>query len=253
MSSKFESSNSRRKILLLKNFVHSNSKKEVEEEYEPTCLMLVSSHSYFQPLKNALFMLFDQHVRRSEDLEKLLAHILAQQVPTPGWKTPVRFNLGDRMTQHAVQAPQSPTIPATGDSIAKLLNYLGPRNLITLFVLLLTDYKIALFGKSFSALAEASRALVALIYPFTYTGTLIPVLPKNLADYLMSPVPFLVGVHTDIWESRRSDCPDVVGCDIDGGKLVIPDNFVVPKLPHLVDKELVHRLTLVAKEGMRII
>jgi hypothetical protein len=72
-------------------------------------MMLVSSHSYFQPLKNALFMLFDQHVRRSEDLEKLLAHILAQQVPTPGWKTPVRFNLGDRMTQHAVQAwPRNP-------------------------------------------------------------------------------------------------------------------------------------------------
>jgi len=168
-------------------------------------MMLVSSHSYFQPLKNALFMLFDQHVRRSEDIENLLAHILAQQVPTPGWKTPVRFNLGDRMTQHAVQAPQCPTIPATGDSVAKLLNYLGPRNLITLVVLLLTDYKIALFGKSFSALAEASRGLAALIYPFTYTGTLIPVLPKNLADYLMSPVPFLVGVHTDIWESRRPD------------------------------------------------
>ena len=198
-------------------------------------------------------MLFDQHVRRSEDLEKLLAHILAQQVPTPGWKTPVRFNLGDRMTQHAVQAPQCPTIPATGDSVAKLLNYLGPRNLITLVVLLLTDYKIALFGKSFSALAEASRALVALIYPFTYSGTFIPVLPKNVADMLSAPGFFLVGVHTDIWEWKRPECPEVIGCDIDGGKLVLPDNFIVPKLPDLVDKELVHRLTLVAKEGMHIL
>jgi len=57
----------------------------------------------------------------------------------------------------------------------------------------------------------------------------------------------------DILSAPRPDCPDVIGCDIDGGKLVIPDNFIVPKLPDLVDKELVHRLTLVAKDGILIL
>ena len=53
------------------------------------------------------------------------------------------------------------------------------------------DNKIALFGRSFSALAESNKALISLIYPFKYPFTNIPVLPRKLSDMLMSPVPFL--------------------------------------------------------------
>lgn len=224
--------------------------KTDEDDYDPTSLVLIASHSYLQQLKHALFMLFDHHSKKSDDLERLLAHILVQQVPTPGWKTTVRYNLGDRMTQHAIQAQRYPTIDATGDCVAKLLNWLGPRNLMTIVILILTDHKIALFGKSFSALSDASRALIALTYPMCYPFSYIPVMPVSMSDYLDSPVPFLCGVHTEQWEEKRGDCPDVVGCDIDGGGLVIPDNIYVPKLPDQIDKELVHRLTLAAKPAL---
>ena len=181
-----------------------------------------------------------------------MAKILAQPVPSPESPkslVPFRYDLGCGDTQ-AIQAPRSSEIPVTDSSVAKLLTWIGPTNLMNLVLLILTDNKVAVFGRSFSALSEASRALTALIYPFKYSLTLIPVLPHSMLDYIMSPVPFLVGLHADRWEERLGENPDVIGCDLDGSKLHIPDHLQIPKLPEQLEKELIHRLTLVSQPGL---
>ena len=89
--------------------------------------------------------------------------------------------------------------------IANLLTWIGPTNLMNLILLILTDQKVAVFGRSFSALSEACRALTALIYPFKYSFPHIPVLPAIMLDYLMSPVPFLYGLHAD--RKKLNMCP----------------------------------------------
>ena len=72
-------------------------------------------------------------------------------------------------------------------------------------ILLLTDHKIAIFGRSYSALSESNKGLLALIYPMKYSFSNIPVLPCKMSDMLMSPVPFIVGVHTGIGTSNWSN------------------------------------------------
>ena len=235
-------------------------------------------------------------------MERLVAKILAQPVPFAESRSMVRYSLGCGDFQ-AIQAPRSSEIPVTDSSIAKLLTWIGPTNLMNVILLLLTDNKVAVFGRSFSALYDASRALTSLIYPFKYSFPHIPVLPpefkkidqhftfypkfltiilifdqkfdfskklifwpkifpkswffdqkvdfltKNfifgiyfrnsvfrqiffklrlphsMLDMLMSPVPFLVGIHSDRWAERLGENPDVIGCDLDGSKLLLPDHI----------------------------
>lgn len=45
-----------------------------------------------------------------------------------------------------------------------------------------------------SVLSRCSHAVLALLYPFTWQHTFVPVLPASMLDISCSPTPFLIGV-----------------------------------------------------------
>eukprot|EP00079_Xenopus_tropicalis_P018654 XP_004920752.1 PREDICTED: suppression of tumorigenicity 5 protein-like [Xenopus tropicalis] len=45
-----------------------------------------------------------------------------------------------------------------------------------------------------STLSSCSHAIVALLYPFSWQHTFIPVLPSSMIDIVCCPTPFLVGL-----------------------------------------------------------
>lgn len=47
-----------------------------------------------------------------------------------------------------------------------------------------------------STLSKCCHAMVAVIYPFTWQHTYIPVLPPAMIDIVCSPTPFLIGLLT---------------------------------------------------------
>lgn len=47
---------------------------------------------------------------------------------------------------------------------------------------------------STSTLSSCSHAVVALLYPFSWQHTFIPVLPASMIDIVCCPTPFLVGL-----------------------------------------------------------
>lgn len=46
----------------------------------------------------------------------------------------------------------------------------------------------------FSTLSKCCHAMVALLYPFTWQHTYIPVLPPSMMDIVCTPTPFIVGL-----------------------------------------------------------
>ncbi|GAA6094648.1 suppression of tumorigenicity 5 protein isoform X1, partial [Tachysurus ichikawai] len=43
-------------------------------------------------------------------------------------------------------------------------------------------------------LSSCAHAVVALLYPFSWQHTFIPVLPSSMVDIVCCPTPFLVGI-----------------------------------------------------------
>jgi hypothetical protein len=67
-------------------------------------------------------------------------------------------------------------------------------NIVTLFELLVTEYKVILFSKHRALLMNVIESLCGWLYPFYWHHIIIPVLPTRMINYLQAPVPYLVGI-----------------------------------------------------------
>ncbi|KAM5170865.1 DENN domain-containing protein 2A isoform 1-T1 [Mantella aurantiaca] len=75
-----------------------------------------------------------------------------------------------------------------------LFSTLSVRHLIQVFASLLLERRVIFMADTLSTLSKCCHAMVALIYPFTWQHTYIPVLPPSMIDIVCSPTPFLIGL-----------------------------------------------------------
>ncbi|XP_077915772.1 DENN domain-containing protein 2A isoform X4 [Halichoerus grypus] len=77
-----------------------------------------------------------------------------------------------------------------------LFSSLSVRHLLCVFASLLLERRIIFIADKLSTLSKCCHAMVAVIYPFTWQHTYIPVLPPAMIDIVCSPTPFLIGLLT---------------------------------------------------------
>ncbi|XP_044297082.1 DENN domain-containing protein 2A isoform X1 [Varanus komodoensis] len=75
-----------------------------------------------------------------------------------------------------------------------LFSSLSIRHLSRVFASLLLERRVILIADKLSTLSKCCHAMVALLYPFTWQHTYIPVLPPSMIDIVCSPTPFLIGL-----------------------------------------------------------
>nr|XP_033774909.1 DENN domain-containing protein 2C [Geotrypetes seraphini]XP_033774910.1 DENN domain-containing protein 2C [Geotrypetes seraphini]XP_033774911.1 DENN domain-containing protein 2C [Geotrypetes seraphini]XP_033774912.1 DENN domain-containing protein 2C [Geotrypetes seraphini]XP_033774913.1 DENN domain-containing protein 2C [Geotrypetes seraphini] len=67
-------------------------------------------------------------------------------------------------------------------------------HLIKVFASLLLERRVIFVADNLSTLSKCGHAVVAMLYPFTWQHTYIPVLPVSMIDIVCSPTPFLIGI-----------------------------------------------------------
>lgn len=77
-----------------------------------------------------------------------------------------------------------------------LFSTLSVRHLSRVFASLLLERRVIFIADKLSTLSKCCHAMVALLYPFTWQHTYIPVLPPSMIDIVCSPTPFLIGLLT---------------------------------------------------------
>ncbi|KAB8257423.1 AEX-3 domain-containing protein [Aspergillus pseudonomiae] len=95
-----------------------------------------------------------------------------------------------------------------------LFRTLSLPNIIILFEYALTESRIIFLSSHTSMLYLATRALVDLLFPFQWTGVLIPVLPARLIQALEAPCPYIVGIERR-YEKVELPSDDFVLVDLD--------------------------------------
>ncbi|XP_077896781.1 DENN domain-containing protein 2A isoform X6 [Ictidomys tridecemlineatus] len=75
-----------------------------------------------------------------------------------------------------------------------LFSCLSVRHLVCVFASLLLERRVIFLADKLSTLSKCCHAMVALIYPFSWQHTYIPVLPPAMIDIACSPTPFLIGL-----------------------------------------------------------
>ncbi|XP_053326247.1 DENN domain-containing protein 2D [Spea bombifrons] len=102
-----------------------------------------------------------------------------------------------------------------------LLQCLSAKKILHIFASVVLERRIIFVAKDLSVLSQCIHAVAALLYPFTWEHTFIPVLPPALIDTVCCPTPFIVGVQKQfidlIWDLPMEEVLVVDLCD---GKLL---------------------------------
>ena len=80
----------------------------------------------------------------------------------------------------------------------------GKRNIVpsdatvALLVALLFERRVVLTSKSLSKLSRATHAANRMVFPLKWQHVFLPLMPADLMDYLTAPMPFVVGLPTQL-------------------------------------------------------
>ncbi|XP_008554860.1 DENN domain-containing protein 1A isoform X2 [Microplitis demolitor] len=189
-----------------------------------TALVILSSlpwHEMFYKLLNLIATLTTSS--NSGDLWKFLGDVYASNVPMPG--TSVTIPLPDPNITYTCQSPRQFELPSIPENrnLTEYYSAVDSHNMIVIFASMLYERRIIFTSKRLSRLSACVQACNALIYPMIWQHIYIPVLPVALIDYLLAPMPFLIGVPTPILERvQKNDLGDVVVLDADNNKIESP-------------------------------
>lgn len=130
-----------------------------------------------------------------------------------------------------LQRPKSTELPVLDFPLRVLFN-LGVELVVELFTSVLLENQVLLISEDFNKLTIVAECITALLFPFEWSHVFAPVLPTALSHYLLAPVPFIMGLHSenvDINTQKAGLCY----LDIDNKTIQIPEEQ--PSFPHKQD------------------
>ncbi|XP_071628069.1 DENN domain-containing protein 1A isoform X5 [Temnothorax longispinosus] len=189
-----------------------------------TALVVLSAlpwHETFYKLLNHIASLTSN--ASGEDLWKFLESVHTCGVPVPG--NSLSIPLPNSTLNFICQSPkqfQLPSIPENRN-LTEYYSAVDSHNMMMIFASMLYERRIIFISKRLSRLSACVQACNALIYPMIWQHIYIPVLPLSLIDYLLAPMPFLIGVPTlTLQKVPKSDLGEVVILDADNNTIESP-------------------------------
>ncbi|RHZ08523.1 hypothetical protein DYB31_008838 [Aphanomyces astaci] len=150
-------------------------------------------------------------------------------------QTPLSYMQVDPKWMMYVASAEVPRHATATDNwtVAVLLRLVGAPTVVKLVSCLLLEKQVAIVSDSTAKLSVVSTALLVLLRPFQWQSTFIPILPANLLEFLHSPVPYLVGVHSVV--VTMEDWPDVCFVHVDADSMQCPYSSLLLSFPRAND------------------
>uniref|UniRef100_W5MWR8 DENN domain containing 2C n=1 Tax=Lepisosteus oculatus TaxID=7918 RepID=W5MWR8_LEPOC len=116
------------------------------------------------------------------------------------------------------------------------LQCLSVGRLLQVFGSLLLERRVIFVADKLSTLSRCAHAAIALLYPFTWQHTYIPVLPASMVDISCSPTPFLIGVLSGtLPELLELPIEEVLIVDLCGDRFIrqiLDEDCILPSKLH---------------------
>uniref|UniRef100_A0A1B6LJQ9 UDENN domain-containing protein n=1 Tax=Graphocephala atropunctata TaxID=36148 RepID=A0A1B6LJQ9_9HEMI len=164
------------------------------------------------------------HSAQSDELWKFLDAVYQTKVPDPGgsFKIPVHQNGQNHFVCQSPSQFQLPSIPENRN-LTEYYNAVDSHNMMVVFASMLYERRIVFTSRRLNRLSACVQSANAILYPMHWQHIFIPVLPKQLVDYLLAPMPYLIGVSNTLLNMvRKNDMGEVVVLDADNNTVETP-------------------------------
>eukprot|EP01080_Neovahlkampfia_damariscottae_P006599 gene6599-10762_t len=116
----------------------------------------------------------------------------------PQGKITVEATIGSTVIQ--ISRPPVNKLPLCDVPFDLLFEHLSVDSMIFLINAMLLEKKIVVHSKNHMILGYIIEALSSLIFPFYWQHVYIPLLPKQCKDFIYAPVPFIMGIDTELFQ-----------------------------------------------------
>eukprot|EP00049_Salpingoeca_infusionum_P015830 m.311479 g.311479 ORF g.311479 m.311479 type:complete len:993 (-) comp15956_c0_seq1:6014-8992(-) len=201
---------------------------ETQALFAPKCLTLVSSVpavASFEQLMRQLFML-SQHKPGvvSQNMVVECVENLLYSVPLPPPGMTVEFSCIAPIQCHI---PGSEQLPLFQHSMRRLFSLFPPLKIIKLLTCALLEKQLIIRSQDYELLVLVGECITTLMYPFKWMHVYVPILPCNALHFVEAPVPFIMGIHSDL----NVPSADFVPCIVDIGREVVQIPADTPEFP----------------------
>jgi len=186
-------------------------------------------------------------VGRWQPLERYVVNLCAEAFSPLSSKTQVEIGVRElrlyARREAANELPGSRSI-----DLYALFRCLSLENVVTLFEYAMSESRIILLSSHTSMLHLAAHALLNLMYPLSWVGVFIPILPARLLSALEAPCPYIVGIER---RYDRIELPDDDYVLVDLDKDTIDATNQPVRLPKQHRRKLMALLQLAAPHHLR--
>uniref|UniRef100_A0A3B3BMW2 DENN domain containing 2A n=1 Tax=Oryzias melastigma TaxID=30732 RepID=A0A3B3BMW2_ORYME len=135
-----------------------------------------------------------------------------------------------------------------------LFSSLNLRLLLRIVASLLLERRVIFTADKLSTLSQCCHAIVALLYPFTWQHTYIPVLPASMLDIVCTPTPFIVGLlSSSLPRLKEMPVEEVLVVDLGNSRFLRQlddeDSILPHKLQAALEQVLEKRRELACEKG----
>ena len=196
--------------------------------YAPKALVLLGHYPFFGAFSTALRELYHASLSASPvPLERYVCNFTLETPLPPLGRTEVVVTLAHKGL--VLSRPPQNRLPGVDISYRPLFACLSLDCILTVFKVLCAEFSVIFASDNISLLCPVQEAILSFLFPLTWQGCYIPVLPASMLELFEAPVPFCVGVQKACLPSDPAQHPlHVLVVDLDLGTLSVAGRAVPP-------------------------
>ncbi|XP_035285111.1 DENN domain-containing protein 3 isoform X2 [Anguilla anguilla] len=208
--------------------------------YSPFAICVISKYPYYNALRDCLSCLLVQlRTCRMADFEERVKEFAARlalvPIPPPG-QLHVTFSL--RPLQIVLPSREDRDNPAVDLDLHLPFLCFKPRQLLQIVTCIMMEQRVVFFSSDWALLTLTAECFMLYIRPLLWQHPYVPILSRQMLDFLMAPTAFLMGCHLRHFEEVATEMDDLVLINIDDGTVSSSgsESVTIPDIP-LVAKE----------------
>ncbi|XP_064648788.1 uncharacterized protein LOC135500999 [Lineus longissimus] len=201
-----------------------------------TCLCIVSClpwYEVFYKLLNSLAEILNRTDNNA--IGPLLSAITQRPMPSPNEQVEIISACAKQSFTFTCPDPERlPTVPENRN-LTEYYTAIDPHNMMVIFASMLYERRILITSRRMSRLTACVHGSASLLYPMYWQHLYIPVLPAHLLDYCSAPMPFMIGIHSNLMtKTKPMELGDVVILDADNNTVITEYDDLATLPPEIV-------------------
>ncbi|XP_050177628.1 DENN domain-containing protein 3 [Myiozetetes cayanensis] len=205
--------------------------------FVPFAVCVISRYPYFNALKDCLSSLL-VHLRPFKDLDveehikEFAAKLFLIPSPPPG---PLHLVFNMKPLQIIIPSREDPDSPIIDLDLHLPLLCFKPEQVLQIMTCILTEQRIVFFSSDWALLTLVAECFMLYLHPLQWQHTFVPILSRQMLDFVMAPTSFLMGCHIDHIDEVSTETEDLILINIDNGDIshskMAEEELEIPDVP----------------------